>query len=79
MKIVAKTIKGQEFFYNPITAHKVPDSSANKICDALNAARYDLLEKQVWFVYTVDMYDTAYSFGEMQKFSIYKGKVRETR
>ncbi len=78
MMIVAKSIKGQEFMYNPKSAHQVPKSSAQKICDALNEERWKLKNEEVWHVHEVDQYDTAFQYAEWQSFSCRSGAIRRT-
>jgi len=68
MKVVAKSVKGKEFFYNAESAHKVSDRSAWKIASALNNVHYDLKEGEVWHVHDVDEYDKAYLYGMAQAF-----------
>ena len=41
-KIIAKTIKGKEFFYNANSAYKVSANSAEKILTVLNSVRWNL-------------------------------------
>lgn len=78
MKIVARSEKGREFFYIPSSARSVPVSSALKICNALNAAGYQLLAGEVWHVHDVDIFDTAYDYAQFQKFFIRSGKLYDT-
>lgn len=75
MKIVAKSIEGQEFLYSASSAHSVSKASANAICKALNNARYDLKEGQVWFVHDIGQYDNAYIYALSQKFYRNRGKI----
>lgn len=76
MKIVAITKKGIEYVYSVRTAHFVSERSANKICDVLNEYRFKIKGDEVWYVYDVDRYDTAYDYAMMQKFSVRKGIVK---
>lgn len=78
MKIVAKSIEGQEFFYSKKSAHKVPNASASIICKALNDAKYKLNDGEVWFVHDIDKYDSAYEYAETQAFSRRNGAIRRT-
>lgn len=78
MFILAISKKGAEFAYNARTAHKVSKASAEKIKTVLNKLRYKLTrDDQVWFVHEVDQYDQAYDFAEYQRFTIYKGMIKE--
>lgn len=47
MKVLAVSLKGQEYFFRASTAHKVSERSAKKIMDALNKVRYGLKENEV--------------------------------
>ena len=79
MLILAKSIKGAEFMYDGLSAHKVSKKSAHIIMDALNEHGYHLKENQTWYLHNVDAYDNAYYIAESQKFTIYKGTIREYR
>lgn len=76
MKVVAKSLKGHEYMYSAKSAHKVPNSSAQAICDALNECKYKLKENEVWFIHEVDRYDNAYEYAEVQAFSRRNGSIR---
>ena len=73
MVIVAKGIKGKEFFYKAQTAHKVPERNAQKVADILNACGYRFQDGETWHVYNVDEYDNAYYYAEGQRFTYGKG------
>lgn len=77
MTIVAKAKKGQEFLYNPRSAHKVSKSSAQWIADGLNAAGYQLNAGEIWHIFDIDRYDTAYLYAISQDFRRYNGNIRE--
>lgn len=79
MIIIARTRKGEEFQYSYASAHRVPKSSARKICDALNRAQYGITPEQIWHVYEIDKYDIAYDFAEHKRFGIRNGKIYEGR
>lgn len=79
MKIIAVSIKDQEYLYKPSTAHKVSNRSGKAIMDALNKARYGLKENEVWHLHEVDRYDNAYAYATYQEFTVYKGKIMERR
>ena len=69
MKIVAKTIKGKEFFYDPTTAHRVNIAKAELIAKTLNGCGYSLKGDQTWHTYDIDRYDVrAYVYAENQQF-----------
>jgi len=75
MKIVARSVKGQEFLYNAKSAHKVSDRSAKTICDILNKSTYMLMGGEVWHIHEVDSYDNAYYYAQEQSFTIRRGVV----
>ena len=79
MIVLAKSCAGQEYLYSAKSAHAVPKSSARKIMDALNKARFDLAEGQVWHIHETGYYDDATFYAEHQKFNIRCGKIYETR
>lgn len=57
MKIIAKALKGQEYFYNINSAGFAPERSAQKMAEELNAAGYDLKPGEVWHVYDAQYSD----------------------
>lgn len=69
MKVVALSVKGQEFLYKASTAHKVAEEKAQKVADALNEVKYKLDGNYVWYVHDVDQYDDAYYYAEAQRFT----------
>lgn len=77
MKIIAKTQKGMEFLYNPKTARRVSEKSANKICAIVNEYKYLLGsgKNECWHVYDIDKYSTAYEYAQFQEFRIRNGIV----
>ena len=77
MKIIAKTKIGQEFFYNPMTARKVSDRSADYIWSVVNEYKYllDTGRNESWHVYEIDKYCQAYDFAMLQSFTIRNGIV----
>lgn len=77
MLILAKSIKGQEFIYNPKTAHKVPKKSAEYIRDILNAYNHGLQKGETWYLHNVYSCDNAYYYAETQEFRQYQGRIRE--
>lgn len=79
MLVIAKSQKGAEFMYNPSTAHKVSKRSCEQIKKVLNECNYQLKDGETWFIHECDRYDTAYDFAQFQRFSIYKGVVKDHR
>lgn len=78
MLVLAKSLKGREFYYNPRSAHSVSRSSAKKIADILNG-KPNVVENWVWSLHDVGCLQEAYAFGETQSFKIRKGVVYEKR
>ena len=77
MKMIAKTIEGQEFCYDANTAHKVSERSAEIICAALNEQRWKLKDGQVWHVYDCGWYEAEYTAAAYQSFERRKGGLYE--
>jgi hypothetical protein len=75
MLVLAKSIEGQEFLYSARSARRVSARSAEKIRDAINAARWNLNEGEVWHLHEVDEYDNAFFYAERQSFTIRKGVI----
>ena len=74
MKLIAKAIKGKEFFHSRKEAYFVPESRANKICKIMNDERFRLNnENEVWHVYDYDFTQDYYAAGKLR---IYKGNVK---
>ena len=67
MKLIAKAIKGKEFFHSRKDAAFASDSSAEKICKVMNETKFRLNnENEVWHVYDYVLY----------RLCIYKGIVK---
>ena len=49
-KLIAKTIIGKEYMHSRSHAY-FADKDADKICEALNKARYQLKDGECWYVY----------------------------
>lgn len=80
MIVLAKAVKGKEFLYTASSCHEVSKASADMICDALNKANYNLKEGEVWYKYTnFCRYSSGWEYATGQKFTKYKGKIREVR
>lgn len=79
IKVIAKSKPGKEYLYNCRTAHKVSAASAEKILAVLNEYRFLLKDDEVWHIYDVCHYDSAYDYAQYQKFTIRKGIVKEVR
>lgn len=77
MKIVAKSVKGHEFMYNPTSAHEVSNNSAEYICKVLNNYRFNLKGDETWFIHDVDKYDRAYDYAMYQRFTVRNGVVKQ--
>ena len=77
MKVIAKTRKGAEFMYNPRTARKVSERSAETILKVVNDHRFRLAsDSEIWHIYDVDRYDAAYEYAQFQSFTIRNGVVK---
>ena len=79
MTILALSVKGKEFMYDPTTARQVSKASAAKIRDVANENKYLFKGRNdvTWYLHDIDKYDQAYIFAETQKFSIYRGIVKD--
>lgn len=58
-KLIAKTIKGKEYMHSRSHAY-FAGKDADKICEALNKAKYKLKNNEYWRVYDYDCSQTAY-------------------
>ena len=80
MIVLAKAEKGAEFLYIASSCHEVSKASADVICKALNDAKYDLKDGQVWHKFTdFCQYSGGWTYALGQKFTRYKGRIREIR
>lgn len=70
MLVLAQSVKGKEFIYNPKTAHAVSKRSAEKIKRIVNGAKYKLKDDVVWFLHEISRCDTAYVYAERQSFFV---------
>jgi hypothetical protein len=74
MKLIAKAIKGKEFFHSRKDAAFASDSSAEKICKVMNETKFRLNnENEVWHVYDYDFTMKNYV---LYRLCIYKGIVK---
>ena len=74
MKLIAKAIKGKEFFHSRKDAAFAPDSSAEKICKVMKETKFRLnKENEVWHVYDYDFTMKNYV---LYRLCIYKGIVK---
>ena len=78
-KMIAKAIKGKEFLYSRNSAHSVSAAGAKAICDALNSARYQLKENEIWHVFDCGWYEKEYTAAGYQKFARRQGRIYEGR
>ena len=72
MKIIAKTITGQEYMYSVRSARRVNPAKCEQVLKILNTCRWGLKEGETWYAYDVDRYDTAYIVASQQQFVIHK-------
>lgn len=77
MKVVAKAVKGKEYLYNPRSARKVSARSAEYVCKVVNEYKFLLgsADNEVWHIYDIDEYDTAYDYAMRQSFTVRNGVV----
>jgi hypothetical protein len=52
-KLIAKTLTGKEFMHSRSDAY-FANKNADRICEALNQAKYKLKEGECWYVYDYD-------------------------
>lgn len=71
--IIARTMQGSEFIYSTKSAHGVAKAKAAEVCSVLNNLRWKLSDGEVWHIYTVDEYDTAYYVADSKKFIYHRG------
>lgn len=74
-----KAIAGKEYIYSPSSAHGVSKTSGAAIVAALNKARWDLKDNEVWRIIELDKYDSAYNIARCYQFKIYRGSIRVAR
>ena len=80
MVVLAKAVLGKEFLYDASSSHEVSKASADVICKALNDAKYQLKEGEVWYRYNdFCQYSGGWPYACGQKFTKYKGRIREVR
>ena len=72
-KVIAKACKGAEYLFSKHSVHAVPASSAQRIADALNGAKFRLKDGEVWHVYDYDPF--LHEYAEFQKFYINRGRL----
>ena len=77
MKILAKTVQGREYMYSARSARKVSARSAQYILNVVNKAGFllDREKGEIWHIYDIDEYDTAYDYALFQSFTVRKGIV----
>lgn len=76
MIILAKTTPGKEFLYSVQSAHKVSKASAKTILKIVNEFRFTIKENEIWHMYHIDEYDSAFTIAQRQGFIIRKGFVK---
>ena len=59
-KLIAKSIIGKEYMHSRSQAYFADKEDADKICAALNKAKYELKEGECWHVYDFDCSQIAY-------------------
>lgn len=79
-KMIAKTIEGKEYLYNPNSAHSVSNAAADQICQLLNEKRWRLNKpEEKWHVYDCGWYEMDYTEAGSQSFYRRRGVVSEKR
>lgn len=57
MLVVAKTIKGKEYYHSIHEMYEVSKRSADKICEIMNNVKWNLKDGEAWHVYEESMYE----------------------
>ena len=78
MLVLAKSLKGLDFYYSPRSAHRVSKRSAKTIAGILNE-RLNVVDNFEWATHEADCLSEAYAWAESQSFAIRKGIVTERR
>lgn len=78
MLVLAKSLKGRDFFYSPRSAHRVSKRSAKTIAGILNE-KVNVVDNFEWTTHEVGHLSEAYAWAESQSFVIRKGIVSEKR
>mgnify|MGYP006864418359 CR=1 FL=1 len=80
MKMIAKTIAGKEYMYNPKSAHAVSAAGAAQICQVLNEKRWRLNKpEEKWHIYDCGWYEQEYTEAGSQSFYRRRGVIGEKR
>lgn len=75
--VIAKTIKGEEFFYSRIDSYIVNPKTAKLICSVLNRVSWKLdNDKQAWKVYVLSFDDYMYTSAPFQRLSIRNNSIK---
>lgn len=78
MLVLAKSLKGRDFYYSPRSAHRVSKRSAKTIAGILNE-NLNVVDNFEWTTHEVGNLSEAYAWAESQSFVIRKGIVTERR
>ena len=78
MLVLAKSLKGRDFYYSPRSAHRVSKRSAKTIAGILNE-NVNVVDNFEWTTHEVGCLSEAYAWSESQSFVIRKGIVTERR
>lgn len=78
MLVLAKSLKGRDFYYSPRSAHRVSKRSAKTIAGILNE-KVNVVDNFEWTTHEVGFLSEAYAWAESQSFVIRKGIVTERR
>lgn len=68
IKVVAKGVKGKEFFYSAHSAHRAPVKRIREVVEILNENKYQLKDGETWHIYEVGEYEDAFYYADHQRF-----------
>ena len=67
-KIIAKSIKGQEYLYSRKYSFSVSPKKAKIICDTLNRIKLNINDSEIWFIHEIDDIEYQYTNACFQQF-----------
>ena len=77
MLVIAKSVKGKEYMYDPRSAGKVSKRNAEVICKVCNDFKFLLNnENEAWHIHEVGEFDLAYDYAQFREFRIKNGVVK---
>lgn len=57
MMVIAKTVKGKEYFHSTREMYEAPKRSAEKICEIMNSEKWNLKDNETWHIYNETLYE----------------------